>query len=424
MSILLSQSRKQRPMIYLGYFFVVILFLTGCEFPPVSVVTSNESTIQINVWDDRTQRPISRAEVSLNLPQQVFPVKFTDNAGRAIFEVNNDLLDGISEIVIRKDGYQTQTHAVMLANTPLFTTYLVPIGATPVPREPTDTPIPPTIQSTNTNTPTPTNTAVPTRTPTATAVQIFVATPSEALSTPQTTATAVLSASIFTQPNVNSEVLAFIDIGESVLVLDQQGSWIIVRNDEGVEGWAAKNRFQSPSEEIIAVVNQSVTIFSGPGENYSQITFLNPGTEVTVLGRSANASWLNIFTADLIEGWVAVSRMTLDRDISEIPVVDESVITSLNEVPGDLTLDFWGLDGSIKCTSSGWEVSLFLEGHGGNGSYTYFVNGIKVAGSKSGSYTYSFNGGGNASVIISGRVTSGDGYSTSKNILISPPTCN
>lgn len=418
-------SPFQRNFAYLVLYLIISFLFTGClgNSPPAEPQGPEKNLIQIVVRDDISEHRLPGAMVRLTIASTIFPAKRTDDNGLAAFEVDESFIDNTGVLEVELKSYDINRQVVVVRNTEITEIWMVKEGATAVPREtPTNIPISPTPQPDDTNTPTPTDTAtaVP---PTHTPIPIL-ATPSEIPSTPQTTATAVLSASIFTQPNVNSEELTFIDIGETVLVLDEQGSWMRVRNDDGIEGWAAKSRFQPPSDGITAVVNLSVTIFSGPGESYSQITFLNPDTEITVLGRSANASWLNIFTADLIEGWVAASRITLDRDISEIPVVDESVIPDLNEPPGNLTLDFWDLDGSIKCTSSGWEVSLFLEGHGGNGLYTYFVNGTKIAGPKPDSYTYSFNGGGNTSLIISGTVTSGDGFSTSKNILISPPTCN
>lgn len=312
---------------------------------------------------------------------------------------------------------------------------------------PTNTPKP---TATPTNTPTltrqPTNT--PTVEPTVTASATATTTPSRSptsTSEPANIATARLSSSIFSQPDENSTALTFINPGESVEILDQQGSWLLVQDDDGVEGWVAANRFDitmgspiatntptiTPSAtntpgELIATTIQSASLFAGPGTNFAELTFIDSNTTLTVLGRSANESWLFVRTPLEDEGWVAVSLLSYPDNISNLPI---SQVTVTPE-PGDddvetlegLTFDFWPT--YHVCVSGGWELNLYMEGHGGDGRYTYFINGTQVAGPISGSYNYSYPGSGATDPRITGRVTSGDGQSAEFILFAQAPDCD
>ena len=222
-------------------------------------------------------------------------------------------------------------------------------------------------------------------------------------------------------------------------------------DDKGVEGWAAANRFEItigvPTETPIptnthtptntpgaetASAHSSATIYSGPGTNYAQITFINAGTVVTVLGRSSNNSWLFVRTLNEIEGWVAVSLMNYPGVISQLPVVNEIITVTPTSGGGSgtgtqlqgLTFDFWPLTGQFSCTATGWTQMLFLEGHGGDGRYSYYINDQRVAGPLTTSFTYPLSGGGTATVHVSGRVTSGDGQSQEFILFVDAPDCN
>ncbi|MCC6607151.1 MAG: protein kinase [Anaerolineae bacterium] len=324
---------------------------------------------------------------------------------------------------------------------------------------PTDT-VTPTSTTTTTSTFTPTSTHVPTSTmtpteaPTATITFTPTHTPTPT-ATPANIATALLSSSIFTQPDENSVEKTFVNQGESVIVLEQQNSWIRVINDEGIEGWASANRFEItigvPTETPIptntptptntpgaetATAHSSATIYGGPGTNYAQITFINAGTVVTVLGRFSNNSWLFVRTLNEIEGWVAASLMNYPGNISQLPIVNEIITVTPTSGGGGgggggtgtqlqgLTFDFWPLPGQFSCTATGWTQMLFMEGHGGDGRYSYYINDQRVAGPLTTSFTYQLSGGGTATVHVSGRVTSGDGQSQEFILFVDAPDCN
>jgi hypothetical protein len=329
-----------------------------------------------------------------------------------------------TETAVAQAALPTATHTATPTKTPTNT---------PKPtQEPTNTPTP---TPEPTNTPRPTNTPKPTPTPE----------PTEVL---ETTATARFSSSIFTEKDANSTELAFVDPGESVTVLSQEGSWLLVQNSEGIEGWAAANRFNitnQPGEtatdtptptsgEPTATITDSATLFAGPSTEFAAIAstpnYINPPATVTVIGRSANESWLHVKTADGREGWVAVSRLSYNGSISALPISDARFDSSGtnnngsgNTVSG-LTFDFWHLPDNFTCAENSWTIGLFMEGHGGSGTYNYFIDGTQVASNRSGSYTYTLNGSGTATVRVTGKVTSTDGQSTETILFVPAPDCS
>ena len=245
MNIFLAGLRKRHTIARIFLFLFLVLSLGACEFPDTSAEPgSNKSTIQITVWDDQTQRPISKAEVYLQLPQQIFPVKYTDNTGRVAFEVDNNLLAGISSLTIQKDGYESQTHGLMLSNSPIFATYLVPVGATAVPREPTDTPIPPTQVLEVSPTSQPTETSAPTNTPTLMPTSTKINTP-QPLATPNAITLTRREGSdtvyVLAGPDISNVHLGTLATNESAEVIGRTGQneWLQIVTDRGVEGWVA-----------------------------------------------------------------------------------------------------------------------------------------------------------------------------------------
>lgn len=69
------------------------------------------------------------------------------------------------------------------------------------------------------------------------------------------------------------------------------------------------------------VSDGSVNVRSGPGTNFGVVTTATPGTEVEIVGRTADSSWLSIRIND-IEGWIASFLITTDGNINELTILD------------------------------------------------------------------------------------------------------
>jgi outer membrane protein assembly factor BamD (BamD/ComL family) len=224
---------------------------------------------------------------------------------------------------------------------------------------PTWTPLP-TPTATVTATPSPSPT--PTRTPTATPTP----TPSP-IPTPDNMATAIQGASIFAAPSADSQVLGGIAVGKSALVLGRSayGKWFYVRNDQGVEGFAYAPRFEWPGDY------ESLPVITSPA--------------------------------------------------TPVPAPDTPPAGPPYPL---LEIDLWDIAGTEKCSGGGiWDKSVYIQGRGGNGVYTYYWNGEKLAGPLTDEgYTFNVHSVG-AAIIGTGKVVSGDGQEAEKQLYVRVPDC-
>lgn len=181
----------------------------------------------------------------------------------------------------------------------------------------------------------------------------------------------------------------------------------------------------------VATASRSASLFARPEIDSAQLTFVDPGEAVVVNGRSDNASWLFVETANGVRGWVAISRLTYDGNIADLPITTETIPVAdpASPVPTaaaggnvqPLTLDFWPQVGQYTCSASAWTQTLFMEGQGGSGRYTYFINGQQVGGPTNGSISYSFSSV-SSSAEVKGGVVSGD-LRYEVTLFVTAPNC-
>ncbi len=80
-------------------------------------------------------------------------------------------------------------------------------------------------------------------------------------------------------------------------------------------------------EAITATVRvKALNIRSGPGKNYNRIGGAKSGEKLTVLGQARNCSWLQIRTAQNLEGWVAATAQYVQISVActTIPALSET----------------------------------------------------------------------------------------------------
>jgi serine/threonine protein kinase len=240
-------------------------------------------------------------------------------------------------------------------------TPVLPPAVTPTqPASPTTTPppVPTTAVPVSTPTPLPPDTPVP-ATPTPPGVGGI--------------ATVLQPSTIYAQPGTNSAELAYIQPGEQVAVSGRStsGNWFYVLNNNGAEGYVAKDRLQ----------------WEGNPENLPVMT--SPGTGGAITPGST-------------------------------PIAARSP-TPRTPVEG-LTLDLWPLPWTAKCLPDGtWTMSIFMSGHGANGVYTYYWNGDRKGGPMSTDYTFVITG--TTGQQGAGRVVSGDGLQLEQPLRVNRPAC-
>jgi N-acetylmuramoyl-L-alanine amidase len=69
---------------------------------------------------------------------------------------------------------------------------------------------------------------------------------------------------------------------------------------------AEKAVTKGDTSDVLAV-EQEVVVYEGPGEQYSEITRLNKGVEVKVLGKDGD--WIECKSGRFEEGWIHISAV-------------------------------------------------------------------------------------------------------------------
>jgi hypothetical protein len=87
-----------------------------------------------------------------------------------------------------------------------------------------------------------------------------------------------------------------------------------------------------------------------------------------------------------------------------------------------LEIDLWDLAGTESCSDGIWYKSVYIQGRGGNGVYTYYWNEEKLAGPICTGHTFVLHTTGGA-MVGTGKVVSGDGQVVDHHLQIPAPDC-
>jgi len=153
-------------------------------------------------------------------------------------------------------------------------------------------------------------------------------------------------------PGLNFSILGALSQSQAVTLegRNADGSWLQVRLPDGRQGWVS-SVFMAANLEIASlpvitstpvVSTPSVTtatpgvgglatgmvinanrlnVRTGPGPNFSLLTTLPLNQLVTLEGRNADGSWLQVRLADGQLGWVSSLYITPNLDIATLPVI-------------------------------------------------------------------------------------------------------
>ncbi|MFN2106326.1 MAG: hypothetical protein ACK2UJ_15715 [Candidatus Promineifilaceae bacterium] len=87
--------------------------------------------------------------------------------------------------------------------------------------------------------------------------------------------------------------------------------------DEAATGEAEATPSAVFSGEGNAVVNVGANVRVGPGLTYGTLSDgVNPGTELDLIGRNSDSSWLNVVLPDGREGWIFATLVTVNPDVN------------------------------------------------------------------------------------------------------------
>ncbi|HUW13020.1 MAG TPA: SH3 domain-containing protein, partial [Anaerolineae bacterium] len=176
----------------------------------------------------------------------------------------------------------------------------------------------------------------------------------------------------------------------------------------------------------LATAIQGASIYAAPASNSQVLGGISAGERVPVLGRSAYGRWFYVRDDQGVEGFVYAPRFDWPGDYKSLPVVPSGVPVPATRTPPPepsypaLEMDLWDLSG--RCSGGKWYKSVYFQGHGGNGVYTYYWNGERVAGPTSEDYSFEVESTDGAH-IGTGKVVSGDGQVVERDLYIRAPDC-
>jgi hypothetical protein len=181
-----------------------------------------------------------------------------------------------------------------------------------------------------------------------------------------------------------------------------------------------------------AVAKQGAGLFVAPDADSTVLGGVSAGEEVRVLGRSAVGKWFYVCDDQEVEGFVYAPWFEWTGEYESLPTKVPRVTITSDRTPAPsivssyplLEMDLWDNPGTGRCYSGGiWDKSVYIQGRGGNGVYTYYWNGEKLIGPTSESYSFDVHSV-DAAVIGTAKVVSGDKQVIEREHYVRVPDCS
>ena len=177
------------------------------------------------------------------------------------------------------------------------------------------------------------------------------------------------------------------------------------------------------SSTAVAILSSSV--YYEPDSNSLEKTFVGANETVELLGRSQFGEWLYIKTSSGAEGFVFGPRFEWAGDYNNLPIFAGVAVTpTLSSSicsPGQcsaLTIEIYPLPGT-RCEENGKYRTIFIKGNGGDTVYSYYWNGELVGSNieNEGIGFELFSSDGSSQIGI-GRIVSGDGQVIEQELFV------
>jgi hypothetical protein len=200
-----------------------------------------------------------------------------------------------------------------------------------------------------------------------------------------------------------------------------------------VEPTAAIVTERAASDRPMATALLSSSLYVSPDSDAQEVTFITVGEYVTVLGRSEVGEWFYVQNEAGEAGFVFGPRLDWSGDFEALTIVTGTAVANpTTNAPSNicngstcppLTLTLYPLPGT-RCEASMKYRTVYMEGDGGNGRYTYYWNGQKVGGPTNEGFGFEVSSPDGSAVIGTGKVVSGDGQVVEKELFVSDFNCN
>jgi hypothetical protein len=182
-----------------------------------------------------------------------------------------------------------------------------------------------------------------------------------------------------------------------------------------------------------AIALLSSSLYLSPDSDAQEVTFISVGETVAVLGRSEVGDWFYVQNEAGQEGFVYGPRLEWPGDFEALTIITgTAVANTTNNAPSNscagkacptLKLALYPLPGT-RCTPSMKYRTVYIQGEGGDGRYTYYWNGQKVGGPLGEGFGFEVGSPDGSAVIGMGKVVSSDGQAVEMELFVSDFNCN
>lgn len=182
----------------------------------------------------------------------------------------------------------------------------------------------------------------------------------------------------------------------------------------------------APTDTTMRAIEPS-SLFVEPNAASSEVAIVAVGESIMPLARTADSRWLFVQAADLAQGYIFVSRVEWAGEISDLPLMSPSVTPSpapAGCVDGCplLELDAYPLING-RCDGGLYYVTIYMEGRGGDGAYSYFWNDDQVAAAMADGFGFEELVPDGEVIFGTASVQSGDGQVEKRPLRIDGDSC-
>ena len=182
----------------------------------------------------------------------------------------------------------------------------------------------------------------------------------------------------------------------------------------------------STSTNTSAMLLLNSSIFAKPNTEAAELAVLETGDNVYILGRSEIGNWLYVLNDDAIAGYVFSDRIDWAGDfeaLSKVPTgTNHATNNDCNNDCPAIAIDLYPLPGN-RCEGDVAYRTIYIQGQGGNGRYTYYWNNEKLMGPISDGHGFNVDNQNGSPVIGTGKVVSEDGQTIDKQLFITGFGC-
>jgi SH3-like domain-containing protein len=136
-----------------------------------------------------------------------------------------------------------------------------------------------------------------------------------------------LSSNVRQAPDIETPIVATVATGTLVEIIepmqDETGNWRHIRLEDGTTGWiAADVVIPVDVSTVTGIANFDLIVRTAPTVNSISLTTIPVNTRIVLLATNQEQLWYKVRYENQ-EGWIRADGLTLEGDISRLPIEDE-----------------------------------------------------------------------------------------------------